>query len=75
MADPRTKVLEKDKRTIDTGRIWDAYDSRLTVEGKCARTPQHDDETRSTLTSISMSIELVSAHVYNHVHQKQIVGE
>ena len=44
------------------------------------RTPQYDDETRSTLTSISMSnpvlsTESASAHVYNQVHQKQIVCE
>ena len=55
-------------------------ESRTHSRGRCERTPQDDDETSSILTSISMfhpalSIEFVSSHVYNHVHQKQIVCE
>ena len=50
----------------------------LTVVNIRERAPQYDDETRSTLTSISMSnpflsTESGSARVYNHVHEKQTV--
>ena len=30
-------------------------ESRTHSRGRCGRTPQHDDETRPTLTSVSMS--------------------
>ena len=79
MADLGTNALEKDKTDLHMKNLGCVRFDRQS-RGRCERTPQNDDETRSTLTSISMSNpalspESVSAHVYDQVHQKHIVYE
>ena len=59
MASLGTKVLDKDEvdrhRKEFGMRTIRPVESRTHSRGRCERTPQNDDETRSTLISISMS--------------------